>query len=96
MATNRTEVRVPDGRVDTAKDDIVEQVGNIGLEERLDTFPDWEIPPDADIRGLVYLDPQPLQRYYLMAYWDATEGAKQRGPQTTIQWIDEIAPRTQK
>jgi hypothetical protein len=38
----------------------------------------WELPP--------------LQRYYLVAYWDSTEGAKHPGAQTQIQWLAETAP----
>ena len=34
----------------------------------------------------------PLQRYYLAAYWDSTEGAKQPGAQTQIRWLLETAP----
>jgi hypothetical protein len=33
----------------------------------------WEVPP--------------LQRYYFTAYWDSSEGAKQPGAQTQIQWL---------
>jgi hypothetical protein len=38
----------------------------------------WEVPP--------------LQRYYLMDYWASSEGAKQLGSQTQIQWLMEAAP----
>jgi hypothetical protein len=38
----------------------------------------WEVPP--------------LQRYYLAAYWDSSEGAKQPGAQTQIQWLMATAP----
>ena len=38
----------------------------------------WEVPP--------------LQRYYLVAYWVSSEGAKQPGSQTQIQWLMETAP----
>jgi hypothetical protein len=38
----------------------------------------WELPP--------------LERYYLVAYWDSTEGAKRPGAQTQIQWLSETAP----
>jgi len=38
----------------------------------------WELPP--------------LQRYYLAAYWDSSEGAKQPGAQAQIRWLLETAP----
>jgi hypothetical protein len=38
----------------------------------------WEVPP--------------LQRYYFTAYWDSSEGAKQPGTQTQIQWLMATAP----
>jgi hypothetical protein len=38
----------------------------------------WEVPP--------------LQRYYFAAYWDSSEGAKQPGAQTQIQWLMATAP----
>jgi hypothetical protein len=38
----------------------------------------WEVPP--------------LQRYYFTAYWDSSEGAKQLGTQTQIQWLMATAP----
>jgi len=38
----------------------------------------WEVPP--------------LQRYYFAAYWDSSEGAKQAGAQTQIQWLMATAP----
>jgi hypothetical protein len=38
----------------------------------------WELPP--------------LQRYYLAAYWDSSEGARQPGAQTQIQWLMATAP----
>ena len=38
----------------------------------------WEVPP--------------LQRYYFVAYWDSSEGAKQPGVQTQIQWLMATAP----
>jgi hypothetical protein len=38
----------------------------------------WEVPP--------------LQRYYFAAYWDSSEGAKQPGAQTQIQWLMGTAP----
>jgi hypothetical protein len=38
----------------------------------------WELPP--------------LQRYYLAAYWDSSEGARQPGTQTQIRWLFETAP----
>jgi hypothetical protein len=33
-----------------------------------------------------------LQRYYFTAYWDSSEGAKQAGAQTPIQWLMATAP----
>jgi hypothetical protein len=33
-----------------------------------------------------------LQRYYLTAYWNSSEGAKQAGAQTHIQWLMATAP----
>ena len=38
----------------------------------------WELPP--------------LQQYYLAAYWDSSEGAKQPGAQAQIRWLLETAP----
>jgi hypothetical protein len=38
----------------------------------------WELPP--------------LQQYYLVDYWASSEGAKQPGSQTQIQWLMETAP----
>jgi hypothetical protein len=38
----------------------------------------WELPP--------------LQRYYLAAYWDSSEGAKRPGAQAQIRWLLETAP----
>ena len=38
----------------------------------------WELPP--------------LQQYYLVDYWVSSEGAKQPGSQTQIQWLMETAP----
>jgi hypothetical protein len=38
----------------------------------------WEVPP--------------LQRYYFAAYWDSSEGAKQPGALTQIQWLMATAP----
>jgi hypothetical protein len=38
----------------------------------------WEVPP--------------LQQYYLMDYWASSEGAKQPGSQTQVQWLMETAP----
>jgi hypothetical protein len=38
----------------------------------------WELPP--------------LQRYYLAAYWDSSESAKQPGAQAQIRWLLETAP----
>jgi hypothetical protein len=38
----------------------------------------WEVPP--------------LQRYYFMDYWASSEGAKQLGSQTQVQWLMEPAP----
>jgi hypothetical protein len=38
----------------------------------------WEVPP--------------LQQYYLMDYWVSSEGAKQPGSQTQVQWLMETAP----
>jgi hypothetical protein len=38
----------------------------------------WEVPP--------------LQRYYLMDYWASSEGAKQPGTQTQVQWLMDTAP----
>jgi hypothetical protein len=35
---------------------------------------------------------QPLERYYLMAYWESSEGAKQPGSTTQIQWLFKAAP----
>jgi hypothetical protein len=42
----------------------------------------WEVPP--------------LQRYYLAAYWDSSEGAKQAGAQAQIQWLMATAPGRKK
>jgi hypothetical protein len=39
---------------------------------------EWELPP--------------LQRYYLAAYWDSSEGAKQPGAQVQIRWLLKTAP----
>jgi hypothetical protein len=33
----------------------------------------------------------PLQQYYLAAYWDSSEGARQPGTQTQIRWLFETA-----
>ena len=38
----------------------------------------WELPP--------------LQRYYLRAYWDSSEGSKKAGNETRIQWLFKAAP----
>jgi hypothetical protein len=38
----------------------------------------WELPP--------------LQQYYLVDYWVSSEGAKQLGSQTQVQWLMETAP----
>jgi hypothetical protein len=35
---------------------------------------------------------QPLERYYLSAYWESSEGAKQPGTTTQIQWLFKAAP----
>jgi hypothetical protein len=35
---------------------------------------------------------RPLQRYYLAAYWDSSEGARQPGAQTQIKWLMATAP----
>jgi len=42
----------------------------------------WEVPP--------------LQRYYFAAYWDSSEGAKQAGAQTQIQWLMATAPGSKR
>jgi hypothetical protein len=35
---------------------------------------------------------RPLERYYLRVYWDSSEGAKQPGNATEIQWLFKAAP----
>jgi hypothetical protein len=35
---------------------------------------------------------QPLERYYLPAYWESSEGAKQPGSTTQIEWLFKAAP----
>jgi hypothetical protein len=34
----------------------------------------------------------PLERYYLRAYWDSSESAKQPGTKTQLQWLFKAAP----
>jgi hypothetical protein len=35
---------------------------------------------------------QPLERYYLRAYWESSEGAKRLGSTTQIEWLFKAAP----
>lgn len=35
---------------------------------------------------------QPLQRYYLLTYWEYSEGPKQPGNTTLVEWLYKVAP----
>lgn len=35
---------------------------------------------------------QPLQRYYLLTYWECSEGLKQPGSTTPIEWLYKVSP----
>ena len=35
---------------------------------------------------------QPLQRYYLLTYWECSEGLKQPGSATPVEWLHKTAP----
>ena len=35
---------------------------------------------------------QPLQRYYLLTYWESSEGLRQPGNTTPVEWLYKVAP----